>query len=173
MAIEIPESLRTLAEDTIKSVFDKNFPAPDLKPLHDWYEDDGWDEVVMSTQGGCVDLKSLAADYFHDYEITDDLGSEDIEITDQMRLSYARALLENRVEESEDGIQAVELRVPSLPSVFLDCFIKGQGQGGWEVCWGATYKSVQELLDSYKNIWVTVSRDVSDEDLLKLWNRDE
>jgi len=172
MAIEIPESLRKLAEDTIKSVFDKNFPAPDQKPLHDWYEDDGWDDVVMSIQGGCVDLKSLASDYFHDYEITDDLGSEDIEITDQMRLSYARSLLAKRLEESDDGIQAVELKVSSLPSVFLDCFIHGQGQYGDEVYWGKAYKSAQEVLDIYKNNWVMDSRDVSDEDLLKLWNRE-
>jgi len=172
MAIEIPESLRKLAEDTIKSVFDKNFPAPDLKPLHDWYEDDGWDHVVMSIDAGSVNLKNLAADYFHDYVISDESGSDDIEVTDHMRLSYARKLLDKRLEESMDGIQAVELKVPSLPPVFLDCFIHGQGQYGYEVYWGKAYKSPQEVLDIYKNIWVMNSRDVSDEDLLKLWNRE-
>jgi len=172
MAIEIPESLRKLAEDTIKSVFDKNFPAPDLKPLHDWFEDDGWDEVVMSTQGGCVDLKNLAEDHFHDESVREALDSDDEEITDHMRLSFARAFIDEQVEEARDSINPVELKVPSLPSVYLDCFIRDQGQGGWTVEWGPVFQNIQELFESYRHILVMDSNDVSDEEILRLWTKD-
>jgi hypothetical protein len=41
MAINIPEPLQELAELAVKKVFKKNRLIPDLKPLHDWFEDAG------------------------------------------------------------------------------------------------------------------------------------
>jgi hypothetical protein len=51
MAIELPQSLHKLASEVVYSVLNKRLPLPNLKPIQDWFEDEGWDEVVMSVQG--------------------------------------------------------------------------------------------------------------------------
>ena len=64
MAIVIPDSLQALAKAAVRRVFKKSLPEPDLKPLHDWFEDVGWDEIVMSVQGGCVSLENISERFF-------------------------------------------------------------------------------------------------------------
>ena len=48
MAIGLPQSLRKLATHVVNSVILKSLQSPDRKPIQDWFEDEGWDEVVMS-----------------------------------------------------------------------------------------------------------------------------
>ena len=173
MAVDIPESLQELAILAVKKVFKKYRPIPDLKPLHDWFEDDGWDEVVMSGQGGCIYLESVSSTDFYDEYLKEDLDGGDETITDEMRIAFARKRIDFQLSQADDSIHAVELKVPDLPPVFLDCLIKGQGQGGWEVEWGPAYKTIQELLDSYGDMVVMDSKTVSDNKILKLWRANE
>jgi hypothetical protein len=173
MAIEIPESLRKLATDAVTSIIHQSLPLPDLKPLQDWFEDEGWDEVVMSVQGSCVYVENFAADYFNDDSVREHSDSDDVDITDTMRIQFGRMFIDSRLEQSEDSVHAVELKVSPLPSVYLDCMVIGQGQGGWLLEWGTAYASVQELLDSYEGTAVGDSTSLSDEKILELWQKDE
>ena len=173
MAIELPESLRKLAADVVHSVVNQSLPLPDLKPLQDWFEVEGWDAVVMSVQGSCVYLENFASDYFNDDSVREHSDSDDVDITDEMRIQFGRMYVDSRLEQSEDSVHAIELKVSPLASVFLDCMVIGQGQGGWELEWGSVYKSVKELLDSYEGMVVGDSTNVSDEKILELWHKDE
>jgi hypothetical protein len=175
MAIVIPDSLKALAKAAVRRVFKKSLPEPDLKPLHDWFEDVGWDEIVMSVQGGCTSLENISEQFFYDELIQKDPGSDahGSLITDEMRLLFARERIDFQLSQTEDYVHAVELKVPGLPSVFLDCYISGQGQGGWDVGWGSQYKTVQDLLDSYVGVAIGDSGSVSDKQILELWNANE
>ena len=175
MAIVIPDSLQALAKAAVRRVFKKSLPEPDLKPLHDWFEDVGWDEVVMSVQGGCVYLENVAERYFYDEMLKDnpDSDARESKITDETRLMFARERIDYELSQTEDYVHAVELKVSGLPSVFLDCYISGQGQGGWGVEWGSEYKTVQDLLDSYVGVAIGDSGSVSDKQILELWNANE
>jgi hypothetical protein len=175
MAIVIPDSLQALAKAAVRGVFKKSLPEPDLKPLHDWFEDIGWDEIVMSVQGGCAALENISEQFFYDELIEKDLGSgaHGSLITDEMRLLFARERIDFQLSQTEDSVHAVELKVPGLPSVFLDCYISGQGQGGWDVGWGSQYKTVKDLLDSYVGVAIGDSGSVSDKQILELWNANE
>lgn len=175
MAIDIPESLQELARAAVRGVFENNLPKPDLKPLHDWFEDGGWDEVVMSVQGGCVHLEDISERFFYDEMLEENSNSDahGSKITNEMRLLFARERIDFQLSQTEDYVHAVELKVSGLPSVFLDCYISGQGQGGWEVGWGSEYKSVQDLLDSYVGVAIGDSGSISDEQILELWNANE
>lgn len=175
MAIEIPESLQALARAAVEGVFENKRTKPDLKPLHDWFEDVGWDEVVMSVQGGCVYLENVAERFFYDEMLEDNPGSDagGSKITDETRLLFARERIDYELSQTEDYVHAVELKVSGLPSVFLDCYISGQGQGGWDVGWGSEYKTVQDLLDSYVGAAIGDSGSVSDKQILELWNANE
>jgi len=170
MAIEIPQSLQKVARSAVNKVFNKYLPIPDLKALYDWFEDEGWDEIVISGLGGCVYLDFIAStDFYDDYLKEDfDLHACEIIITDEMRVAFARTRIEFYLSQADDFIHAVELKVLDLPSVFLDCHIRGQGQGGWEVEWGRAYKTEEELLSAYGDMVVMDSKDISDEKILKL-----
>jgi len=131
MAIVIPDSLQALAKAAVRGVFKKSLPEPDLKPLHDWFKDIGWDEIVMSAQGGCTTLEDISEQFFYDELIEKDpgLGAHRSLITDEMRLLFARERIDFQLSQTEDSVHAVELKVPGLPSVFLDCYISGKGKG--------------------------------------------
>lgn len=175
MAIVIPDSLQALAKAVVRGVFKKSLPEPDLKPLHDWFEDVGWDEIVMSVQGGCVSLENISERFFYDEMLEDnpDSDARGSKITDETRLMFARERIDYELSQTEDYVHAVELKVSGLPSVFLDCYISGQGQGGWDVGWGSEYKTVQDLLDSYVGVAIGDSGSVSDKQILELWNANE
>ena len=174
MTIELPSSLQKLAVDVINSVLNGSLPLPDLKPIEDWLEDEGWDEVVMSVQGSCVYLDHIASDFFNDDSVREHSDSDDVHITDEMRVHFGRMFIDSRLEQSEDSVHAVELKVSPLPSVFLDCMIVGQGQGGWLIEWGSVYKSVNELLESYEKVDAVIgaSTEVSDKRILEIWRKD-
>jgi len=175
MAIDIPESLQALARATVRGVFENNLPRHDLKPLHDWFEDVGWDEVVMSVQGGCVSLDDVSERFFYDEMLEENQKSDadESKITDEMRLIFARERIDFQLSQTEDSVHAVELKVSGLRSIYLDCYISGQGQGGWEVVWGAEYKTVQDLLDSYVGVAIGDSGSISDKQILELWNAND
>ena len=175
MAIVIPDSLQALAKAAVRRVFKKSLPEPDLKPLHDWFEDVCWDEIVMSVQGGCVSLGNISERFFYDEMLQDnpDSDARGSTITDETRLLFARERIDYELSQTEDYVHAVELKVSGLPSVFLDCYISGQGQGGWDVGWGSEYITVQDLLDSYVGVAIGDSGSVSDKQILELWNANE
>jgi len=172
MTVALPHALHNLAAKVINSVVNGSLPLPDLKPIENWLEDDGWDEVVRSVQGSCVYLDHIASDFFNDDCIREHLDSDDVHITDEMRIQFGHTFIDDRLEQSEDTVHAVELNVSPHPSVFLDCMIIGQGQGGWLLEWGTVYKSVHELLESYKKLDAVIgsSAEVSNKKILELWN---
>ena len=171
MAIEIPEALQGLASAVVKKSFRKNLPKPDLTPLQDWFEAAGWDEVVMSEQGGCVDLHNISSNWFDDENVDLEEGEE--KITDKMRLAFARERIDFELDNYEVAVHAVELKVPDLPPVFLECVITTQEPGGWKVEWGRVFKTVDELLASYDEMLIMESTAVSDSKILKLWRANE
>ena len=126
----------------------------------------------MSVQGSCVYLENFSSDYFNDDSVREHSDSDDVDITDEMRIQFGRMYIDSRLEQSEDSVHAVELNVSPYPSVFLDCMIIGQGQGGWLLEWGTVYKSVQELLESYKKVDAVIgsNAEVSNKKILELWN---
>jgi hypothetical protein len=173
MATDLPKSLKKLAREAVESLLDESLPTPDLEPLHVWFEENRWDQIVMSVQGPYAYLDTIAGDLFNDESIREHSDSDDLEITDEMRVSFARGFIDSRLDQSDDFVHAVELKVPSLPAAYLDCVVIGQGQGGWSLEWGSIYKTVQELLEAYSDALVGGSASVSDEKILALWRANE
>ena len=117
-------------------------------------------------------MENVAERYFYDEMLKDnpDSDARESKITDETRLMFARERIDYELSQTEDYVHAVELKVSGRPSVFLDCYISGQGQGGWDVGWGSQYKTVQDLLDSYVGVAIGDSGSVSDKQILELWN---
>lgn len=68
MVIEIPEPFQELVEAAVRKVYENYLRTPNLKPLYDWFESDGWDDKVMSGLDSCLYLESIAStDFYADY----------------------------------------------------------------------------------------------------------
>ena len=173
MALEIPSDLRSLSEDVIKSLADSNKAIPDLQLLCDWLENDEWDEVVMSILGQFVYLDQIADKYFYDDCLQEYIDIEDGEITDQIRIDFARDKIDHAISISEDSVHAIQLSLDQSSSFFLLCVINGQGQGGWEVEWGYVYQNIDELMASLDSYMLIDSKSATDKEILKLWKETE
>lgn len=168
--VEVPKELRSLRDAAVAFAHGKLKKCPDLGQLQDWFEDDGWDEVVTSNQGGAVNLGSVADKYFSNSMLrayVDVLPNARIAKTH--KLAYARDRLDHEFSQTEDSLYAVQ--ISNHPDTYLACFIFGQGQGGWEVDWIGLFNSTEELtrLDEGWNDYFVSPDHISDEKILSLW----
>lgn len=173
MSIQIPSNLRELSADVIKSLADSNMAMPDLQALHVWLENEGWDEVVMSILGQFVYLDHIADRFFYDSCLKEyiDIGQD--EITDQIRVDFAREKIDYAISISEDSIHAIHLSLDQSSSFFLLCVINGQGQGGWDIEWGYVFQNIDELMASLDTHMLIDTKSATNEELLKLWKETE
>jgi hypothetical protein len=173
MALEIQSDLQSLSAKVIESLADSNKAMPDLQPLHDWLENDEWDEIVMSILGQFVYLDHIADTFFYDACLRDYIDIDEDEITDQIRIDFAREKIDYAISISEDSVHAIHLYLDQSSSFYLLCVINGQGQGGWEVEWGYVYKTIDELMASFDNYLLIDNHSASDTDIIKLWKETE
>jgi hypothetical protein len=170
--VELPEVLRSLRDAAVAFAHGKIKKLPDLKPLEDWFEDDGWDDVVMSIQGSVVNLDSVALKYFSNSMLRDYVDvPPKARITKAQKLAYARERLDYEFSQADDSLHAVQ--ISKNPDTYLACFIFGQGQGGWEVDWSGLFTSTDEFirLDQGLHDYFVSSDHISDEKILSLWWR--
>ncbi len=109
MIVNIPSEIEALRDAAVAFVHGPHLNCPDLKPLEDWFENgQGWDEVVMSVEGGVVCLDSVADRYFSNSELRDyvDLPPK-ARISKALKLEYARSRLEYEFLNTDDSIHAV------------------------------------------------------------------
>jgi hypothetical protein len=171
--IDVPKELESLRDAAVAFAHGKLKKCPDLEPLQEWFENgDGWDDVVMSIQGGVVHLGSVADKYFSNSMLRDyvDVPAK-ARISKAQKLTYARERLDHEFSQADDSLHAVQ--ISNDPDTYLACFIFGQGQGGWEVDWIGLVNSTEELTSLDEGCWdYFVSSDrISDEKILSLWGK--
>lgn len=171
--VEVPKELESLRDAAVAFAHGKLKKCPELYALQDWFENgDGWDDVVMSTQGGAVHLGSVADTYFSNSMLRGyvDVPSKS-RITKAQKLAYARERLDYEFSQVDDSLHAVQ--ISHDPVTYLACFIFGQGQGGWVVDWIGPINSTEELtrLDEGWCDYFVSSDQISDEKILSLWRR--
>ena len=158
-----------LSAEVIESLADLNKAMPDLQPFHDWLENDGWDEVVMSILGQFINLDHVADTFFYDSCLREYIDIDEGEITDQIRIDFAREKIDYAISISEDSVHAIHISLDQSSSFYLLCVINGQGQGGWEVEWGYVYQTIDKLMASLETYFLIDSQSASDTDIIKLW----
>lgn len=171
--IEVPNELESLRDAAVAFAHGKSKNCPDLEPLQEWFENgDGWDDVVMSIQGGVVHLGSVADKYFSNSMLRDyvDVPAKG-RISKALKLAYARERLDYEFSQADDSLHAVQ--ISNDPDTYLACFIFSQGQGGWEVNWIGLFMSPDELtrVDEGWCDYFVSSDHISDEKILSLWGR--
>ncbi len=137
--------------------------------LQSWYENEGWDELVIGVIGTVVDRDSLASDCFNDHSLRYDEGiSRRKKISNQQRIDYARQNFSTACDQAMDSFHAIELKKRGRPSAFLACMVYGQGQGGWDVQWCGIFPSKETAMGKGRG---NIGDEITDAEILKLWRK--
>jgi hypothetical protein len=172
---EIPEHLWPIRDAAIDHVLNGT-PEPELKPLYDWFEVDGWDAVInaWAHEDMALNLFYLAQNIFEDDEMAACEGIEVDEITDELRIKYAREIIEQGYEDEylTPSLHSCELKRADGDSVILGCVMEIHGQGGPYLNWWGLFKTQDDFYDSIRNSGYIIESDlegISDEKILSLW----
>jgi len=169
MTKKIPANLRPLVDQAICNLWDKNCPLPDLSPLGDWLEVDGWDYVVDGIYSPYADMDALKEFLSDEMLIEYDYAAHASEITDAIRLEFARQKIDHLLTESMDSMHVIELESKSMPPAVLCVLMYYHGQGG------AFFNSIdvdfsaEDYIESFKEDIILDQHSLSDQQILSAW----
>lgn len=175
----LPENLEPLRDSVIDYLYSRltSFP-PNLRPLLDWLShDDSLLEAEAEALG--LNICGLRQLFFEDSELADWEGVDEEDITDEMRVDFARERMESAFETHEslvESIQGALLINEQGEEAYICAVFESHGQGGMEIKNWAYVKTFVEFLNRIKENGSLVLLDdiqsQSNEDILKHWKID-
>lgn len=174
----LPVELVELLDEAIECVYaDQELPS-NIDELYEWFEDDGIDHMVTTEATlSCVLSLDDILQSFEDDEVADDNEVSSNEVTDKMRIAYAR----REIKEALDSlyymrsVYCAEVKGSKNKVAFLGCTVEEQGQSGLGFSWWGLYKSQDDFINDIKNSnWLVFDTDiesVTDQKILELLNQ--
>jgi hypothetical protein len=175
----LPENLEPLRDAVIDYIYGRlaSFP-PNLLPLLEWLSDDGL-LCAEAKEALALNMYSLRTKCFEDSELADWEGLEEGDITDELRVNFARERMEAAFETDEslvESIQGALLTNEQGEEAYICAVFESHGQGGMEINHWAYVKTFEEFLNRIKENGSLVLLDdiqnQSNEDILKHWKID-
>ena len=174
---KLPEKLNTIRDQVIDHVR-KNTPLPDgLSYLINWYETDGWDELVPT----CAEEEHVALNFnsvslsFCDSELIAN-QEDDATVTDELRIQYARKLVSTTFENNDGydcpSVQVVELKKSNGESAVLGWLIEIHGQGGPVAIYQGAFKDKYQFFENLADcdfLLDSEEQNLTDETILRIW----
>jgi hypothetical protein len=174
---ELPKSLYSLRDAIINSIL-KSTPLPEIQPIYDWLEGDGWDALVgsWSNQEMAVKLGYLSQHQFDDSEVATQEEIEDEDVTDEMPLAYARQLIDDSIDDGYicPSIHTYKLEQGNDTSPVIGCLMEIHGQAGPAADWWGIFKNPDEFYEELNEcdiVLLSKSELISDERLISLWKK--
>lgn len=178
--IEFPPEVRALLDQAVLALWDPAQPVPDLSPITDWLEVDGWNYVVGGVVGAyCYVGSRTGPNYLG--QIVDDLKDDDLleysdianysRIKNADRIEFARSVIASRLEESMDSIHSIPVLSETMPPADLCMMMYFHPQGGAEFSNLVVCHSIEDYLEPLKGDIVMDANSLSDRDILKLWHK--
>ena len=175
----LPEHLQSIAEKVIAHIYSGSSIPEGIDELTDWFEDEGWDELVgaWSDEHIALKLQYLAESKFNDSEL---VGYEDVEgqVTDDLRLEFARKRI-NEAFESGDGyscpsVHTVQLVNEQDKTVFLGWLVEVHGQLGHSPTYYGIYADRDQFYKELREdgyLFCDEIDDLRNEQVLKVWEK--
>lgn len=175
----LPKHLAKLIGDVVAFALHGAPEPKNLKKLTDWYEEDGWDNLLAGWGSEQVALKLfyLAWSSFSDAELkaTLDISRE---IHDSDRVEFAKSLIANSFQEFDEylcpSIHAVPVSNAQGEKAILGWLMEVHGQAGPVPLFQGVFRDENTFYDYLKNsdyILSSEQTNVSDETILRLWSR--
>ena len=166
----LPEKLWPIRDAIITLVHAGEEPPQETSKIYKWLEDDGWDELCSDDEM-IIGLQALCAD---DNELRAILDLDDsTEVTDQMRISYTRELLEKAGTGDDSTVVCYLLERSDGKSVVI-CGTMTVEPGGWDVTWNGVFFTKDEFYELLRLNGVYLLDDadeIDDAAILSFWNR--
>jgi hypothetical protein len=177
--MEFPRSLQKILEEGVLHLWDDNYPKPDLTPLGEWLEVDGWDDLLAAwtNEDVALNLKEWANFKFSDSSLRDDEGIDDsVAITDQMRVDYARAAISDAVEQSDGydspSVHSFPIERKDGKQAILGCTVEIHGQTGPVPQWHGVFADKEAYYGYLRETGFLLHSNVdeiSDAEILSFW----
>jgi len=169
MTAKFPIELRHLLDQAICNLWDKNYPRPDLTSVCDWLERDGWDYVLGGFFSSYIYIKN-ANDYFFDgMLIENDYVVDEADVTDEIRLAFARQKINYLISESGDSLHVIELESEKMPPAVLCILMSYNLQDGDDFTSIDVDFSVEDYLESIRDDVILGQEYLSDQQILQTW----
>jgi len=172
---ELPQNLWSIRDAAIDSIINGT-KAPNLQPIYDWLEDDGWDAIVgaWSNEEMAIKLEDLAETAFDDEELAYDLDMDVKDITDEMRITRTRELINESLDDGYESpsVHSYKLLPESDESPVIGCVMEIHGQGGAVADWWGVYKNHDDFIKSIRASGLILLSELdalTDEKILSLW----
>lgn len=170
---ELPLDLQALLKRAFLHLSDRSLPKVDLRPLSEWLEVEGWDDVVTGLVSSYIDSSCLLDD-FNDEML---LEHSDIEnaslIKASDRIAYARQRIEYLLSTSMDSVHAVPIMFEHEIQAELCFTMYYHPQGGATFGEFELHHRSEEFLERYAGEIITDPRDLSDSQIRHLWKKSE
>ncbi len=176
----LPQHLELIRDEVIELAVGRSDIQPiELDKLLAWLETDGWEVLIepVYKDNYAVDILYLAKLYFNDHQLESWWGIDLIAINDELRLKFARERIHNVFDDEAfvvKSICAAYFENEHNEGALIGAYIEIQGQGGAIPFWLGIFRDYEHYLEYIRESENLVLLDdcpnLSDEDLLKLWN---
>ena len=172
---ELPQNLWSIRDAAIDSIINGT-EAPNLQPIYDWLENDGWDALVgiWSNEEMAINLEYLAYTEFDADELAYDMDTDVKDITNEMRVARARELIDGVKYDGYVSVHSYKLAQGNEKSPVIGCVMETQGQLGESVGWWGAFKNDDGFYQSLRQCDTFLLSDIdslADEKILSLWNK--
>jgi len=173
MSKNMPSNIVQVRDAAIEFAYGRKNLPEDIEDLYNWLfwesEDHGLDEFKLFFSLGDIELSD--SQLMDEFEIADNN-----QISDQMRVTFARKMISQYVTCSEElvGAHAFELVNDKNEKTFICCMTESHGQGGMHPIWDGFYptrKAYFEYLTA-KSRWCDSEHleKITDAQILSEWN---
>lgn len=177
---QLPPDIMEIGEQAIAHALTGS-PIPEkFIALEEWLESEGWDFLVGP---GCVqdygfNLSDLSYWRFDDKELACEKEIEDFsQITNDMRVNFARELVEEAASELDDticpSIHCVDIEFNEKSAV-IGCLLEIHGQGGPAPSWQGIYRNREEFIKTIRSNGIVLLDQIyliQDQEILTLWKK--
>jgi hypothetical protein len=174
--IKLPKKLTVICDQVVDHVH-KDTPLPeDMEELVNWYETDGWDDLIMGQDyaPGILDLENFSQLKFSDEEM---LAYEEYKppLTNRVRILYAREQIANAFEEmgvyGVPNVHFVEIQNKAGMSAVLVWMVEPV-HGGAEALYNGAFLDHEHFYQRLRDCGLVFrgeQNNLKDEAILKLW----
>ena len=133
-ASELPKKFWKVRDAAIEYLLSNSRLPAGLPNLQEWLATDGWDDILAAwvNEDVALNLKEWVTYKFSDSSLRDTDGlDEDVTVTDQMRVDYAREAISYAVENSEGddspSVHSFSIERKDGQSAVLGCTVEIRG----------------------------------------------
>ena len=176
----LPANLVLIIDQAINSLLKNKQLPKNLSLVYKWFEEDGIDHLISpeATLPFVLNLQSILQN-FYDEEVANENEVGVAEVTDQMRISYARTEIKAACDFQRAGYDILSVYCAPIKGstdmlVFLGCTAEEQGQNGMGLDWWGLYKSQDDFLNEIRNtqgfVICTECDSINEKQILECWN---